>query len=666
MNDSLDLFFQEHSSLVSEESPVWRPPCFPPPDDFYVTVDKDGKPLSRYGDDYWSFKAFGWEGFNFARKELSFENLSLVKRVTFFILYHPRLFPGSTNSVNRVFQLVAKLAQVCDRNCIKLSELSRFPALHKEAFDAFSNRHEKGSVAWLHKLLANKNDLGFVIADERTIAFFAAHCKEHEVRQHPFIPQRIWANQLNRLHQVLEDFWEHREKIKSAFDWSLDAYLHNQKCTKNQAWWSPFFSAEWGHTLGRTVSIGTFDQFLEEHGIFHLFEDVVYRPEMKDTRTTKYRLDDFTSYLNSVRNCAVLFVLNFSLQRRTEAISMRSDCFVIEKDERLGDIGLLVGETTKTQSDSDARWVVPLVAKKGVDVANFINFMRLARPPEDVRDEIRANPYLMTPATEPWGRKSPDLNKPHKLDYAQWLTRAQPNFFINTDTIITDEDWKLACSMTKGLSDRPEFGIGRPWSFSTHQLRRTTAVNLFASEKVSLNSVKWAMKHSSGWMSLYYGRNYTRLRLNDEATKAVILEHYRAIYRQLAEVVNDSVEHVQPHNKETIPLKTVNLLEANEERRMLQLIKKGQAGCRKTLLGFCTKPGACEYGGIESVAHCAGSDGKGICADARFTRKNASELQNLREKHEEKISTLEPHSPRYKALSAEVEAIKVYFHVISK
>jgi hypothetical protein len=96
MNDSLDLFFQEQSPVISEDSPVWRPPSFPPPDDFYVTVDGDGKPLSKYGDDYWSFKAFGWEGFNFAKQELSPENLSLVKRVTFFLLYHPRLFPGSS------------------------------------------------------------------------------------------------------------------------------------------------------------------------------------------------------------------------------------------------------------------------------------------------------------------------------------------------------------------------------------------------------------------------------------------------------------------------------------------------------------------------------------------------------------------------------------------
>lgn len=44
----------------------------------------------------------------------------------------------------------------------------------------------------------------------------------------------------------------------------------------------------------------------------------------------------FARYFRMVRDASLLYILNFSLQRVSEAMSLRADCFLIEQDERLG------------------------------------------------------------------------------------------------------------------------------------------------------------------------------------------------------------------------------------------------------------------------------------------------------------------------------------------
>jgi hypothetical protein len=189
---------------------------------------------------------------------------------------------------------------------------------------------------------------------------------------------------------------------------------------------------------------------------------------------------------------------------------------------------------------------------------------------------------------------------------------------------------------------------------------------MFASNLVSENSLQWQMKHLQRNMTLHYGRNYTNLRLNAETEAAVVVESYRSIYRQLCDVVNDSIEYVRPHKREMIPNEVIKLVDAGEEKKLTALIKKGAAGCRQTLLGFCMKNGACEYGGIESIAKCAGADGKGICADAIFARKNKAQLIKLKEKHREAVKDRDKHSPKYSAALQEIQAIEIYLNAINE
>jgi len=657
--NAASLRFMHPSALVTTESSLYQPPSFPPPDNWVVSVDEHGEDLSRYGDDYWHFRAFGTPGFNFGSQQLSEANLALVKQTLFLVLYHPNLFPGRIHSCKGHFQCLVKIARICDGEDISLRELSRFPRVHPEVAQALQGSQYESYVSFLHKLRLYADLLGFEIADEQTVAFLVSRQRNWEVIQHPYIPPRIWSYQVNRLNECLDDFLKQQEALDEAFTWLSDAYQHNAGLQAPREYLTPFNEVHKYRSLRRIVFEGDFKRFLAKYQLLDLFQ--------KWLGVDKHlNLMHFPAYLNMVRDACLLYILNFSLQRSSEVLSLRADCFLIEKDKQLGEIALLVGATTKTDPDDDARWVVPKVVEKAVNIAGTIARWRMRHGSAFLAAK-ESSPFLATPSWEPWsgGNHGCREGRVEFLDFGAF-TRRYP-LVLNLQAItVTEADWKIALSLTPNLGQRTGFGIGLPWRFNSHQFRRTTNVNMFASNMVSESSLQWVMKHLNRNMTLYYGRNYTNLKLNTAAETAVIVEAYRAIYRQLVAVVEDSVEYVNPHPKETISAALINLVEAREEQKLNRLIKQQAAGCRRILLGVCMKAGSCEYGGIESVAKCAGADGGGICADVRFERRREPQLMRLKEAHEQELGTVARHSPRYSYLAKEIYAIGVYLNVVRR
>ncbi|HCG1306832.1 TPA: hypothetical protein NJH38_006969 [Pseudomonas aeruginosa] len=660
-----NLRFMSPSTLVTTESPLYQPPSFPPPDDWVVSIDYTGRDLSRYGDDLWDFRAFGaGAAFNFGKQKISDVNVQLIKQVMLLVLYHPRLFPGKIRSCYMHFQCLVKISKVCDEQGILVSELSKFPRVNQDVAEALHCSNYQFYISFLHRLRLHSDALNFEIADQRFLAFLSAYQKNWEKIQTPYIPPRIWSYQVNRLNECLDDFLKHQAAIKEAFNWISDAYEHNSAALPQDDRYQTPFGQRHVNKEKRIIFDGGFDKFLTEYGLLDLFE--------KWMGTEKQRsVAQFARYFRMVRDASLLYILNFSLQRLSEAMSLRSDCFLTEQDERLGEIALIVGETTKTDPDDDARWVVPKTVEKAVDVAASIAKLQMRHYTEGVStsDAVNASTLLALPGMEPWTPKKARARNVHgelaaKVRFGPFID-SYPRVFDPQEITVTETDWKIAVSMTPNLGKKSGFGVGLPWQFSVHQLRRTTNVNMFASNMVSDNSLQWIMKHLSRNMTLYYGRNYTNLRLNSDAETAVVLESYKAIYRQLESVVTDSVEYVRPHQKEIIPLEVINLVETREEYQLTKLIKQGAVGCRRTLLGYCMKAGSCEYGGIESVAKCAGADGGGICADAIFERKNEAKLRRLKAEHEKELEFLGLASPRYSAIKQEIYAIGVYLDAIN-
>jgi hypothetical protein len=170
------------------------------------------------------------------------------------------------------------------------------------------------------------------------------------------------------------------------------------------------------------------------------------------------------------------------------------------------------------------------------------------------------------------------------------------------------------------------------------------------------------LKHSSRLMPLYYGRGYARLHLNENVEAAVVAAMYESMSLQLATTLEE--RFVSPHSQERKDTSVVKLLNGKNLKTLGDWAKKGRVSFRLNRLGGCMKAGACEYGGVESVARCAGGDSAKPCADVLFDREKEPMIRRDLIRIEEEMSRLPVDSPRYRALILDKAGMENYLNVI--
>jgi len=128
-------------------------------------------------------------------------------------------------------------------------------------------------------------------------------------------------------------------------------------------------------------------------------------------------------------------------------------------------------------------------------------------------------------------------------------------------------------------------------------------------------------------MALYYGRGYSRVRLNDEARSEYIRAMYEVIGKQIRLLFSD--RFVSPHGDQRKG-DILKLVDPQDARKLTAAAKAGTVSWRETLLGGCTKIGPCEFGGIDNIVRCGGGDGRSPCVDALYDREKVPAIRQLR------------------------------------
>jgi hypothetical protein len=603
-----------HTSLVTHRSPNYRPPSWPPPDDWPVVFNEDGLVVSRWRDPQWDLSVwcgrpakldFG-DGHDGKAERIDNENARLLRMIATWLIWGHRSL-GSVGALQASFSYVRQVVSLCSRSGISAADLMRFPRVLERVPDALPVSKYNQSIALFHRLYDAHEELGFTMMDAHGLARVAAAAPEHDVVQTAYIPARIWTYQLGRLDECVSEFLEHGQNIESCFRFCLDAYVRNHGCLQaalalgKDASRAPFNPSAALHS-GATYH-GKFSETAARFGLADLICKWVGLEE------GELRVYALSAYMSLVTYAALAYVANFTLQRKKEVGSLRASCLLWEDDEKLGRVPIICGETTKTITDSDARWVASPSVEKAVEAARVVARLRMLCDRENPilrpSDADQEDPYLASAANEPWGRAVGQARLPYNirqplLGLGKATGDRYPLLFDLEKLRITGEDLKIALQLTPNLPE-DQFGVGKIWPLAWHQFRRTGCVNMFASGVISDSTVQQQMKHSSRLMPLYYGRNHSRLRLNEEVQGAVV----RAMYEMQAERVMHAVQgsaFVSPHMHERKEALAVNVLSAKEVRELAAMAKTGTISFREHRLGACMKAGACEYGGIESVA----------------------------------------------------------------
>lgn len=670
------------SPLVTRDALNYRPPTWPPPKDFPVVVDARGVVVSRYGDPIWKISPWAkrLEVLNFGdgpqRKGVpgnTPHNADLLRRIAGWWLWGPRSVrtPGT---LVRHFATLRPIFILCSAEGISAADLLRFPAIADRLPEVLGTSNAGTALTLLHTLYEQRHQLGFVLLDPAGLRRLEAALPEHESRQTPYIPPRIWTYQVNRLRDFLDDFRAHQHQVEACYRFCLDAYATSfgslamacrgeNKSGSRRPFSTP--SDGIGVRLADGRYYGPFSQTARKFGIDGLLQRwCTDHSQSFDERG----IHALSKCLTMAGKVGIAYLLNFSLMRIGEAWSLRTDCLEVEQDESLGPIYLLRGATTKTVEDNEARWVTSPSAKVAVEVSACVARLRMiaadANPNVPSTEEDLRNPYLVLRPYEPWATTlnlGEDLSvRPHYVSY-QSLIEEYPRLFDPEILRITKTDLQIARLVTPNL-DPELFDIGKVWPLSWHQLRRTGAVNMQASGLVSDASIQYQLKHATRAMSRYYGQGYSRVRLSESARVEYIRTMYEVIGKEVARLLTDRFVSPYGEDRKADILRFVN---PKESKKLVAAAREGKVSWRETLLGGCTKRGPCEYGGIDNVARCGGGDGRPPCVEALFDREREPDIRKLGIVVAERLSDAPEDSPYRESLKAQHQAIENALSVIT-
>lgn len=663
------------SVLAVPDAPNYRPPCWPPKSDWPVVIDANGNVVSRWGDPIWRLDP--WAGLpltlNFGdgpmtkvAAPIDSENANLLREIIGWWLYGPNGARGHRTIKTR-FDQMRRLFALCAQEGILASELSRFPRIADRIPEVLQSSRAREFLMLLHELYERREALGFTILDRKALTRLEAALPNHETRQTPFIPPRIWRYQVTRLRECLDDFLAHREQIEACFRFCLSTYHHNISATPKTrfAVVAPF---QWpadgcnGRYSGRRFH-GPFIETATRFGIADVIERWV------GTSGTTLPIKALSSYLTVVTRAGLAYLMNFSLMRVEEGWNLRANCLTVEKDPRFGEIALLRGRTTKTTSDSDTFWVTSPSAKVAVEAMAAVAKLRaegIDYDPHKAPAPIAEDHYLIAYAGEPWTPSRKTMNRAIRPSITNYLGAFgdNPKIFDPKQLRITPRDLELARLVTPTLPE--EFAVGEIWPLAWHQLRRTGAVNMQASGLVSDASLQFQLKHITRAMSFYYGQNFSHLRLEEKAHTLYVRTMYETLGRELQLLVSE--RFISPHGEKR-KAEIVRLILPSEMEKMTRLAKKGAVVYRPIILGVCSSREPCPYGGIDSIAHCGGGDIAGEprpCSDVLYDRDRLDVVNELERVLDDRMATAPAGSPLRESLKAQKRSAENYRNVINQ
>jgi hypothetical protein len=240
--------------------------------------------------------------------------------------------------------------------------------------------------------------------------------------------------------------------------------------------------------------------------------------------------------------------------------------------------------------------------------------------------------------------------RPSYSSYIQVL-KSFPRLFDRDAITITEADLEYARLLTPSLD--ATYQVGTPWPFAWHQLRRTGAVNMQASGLVSDSSLQYQLKHVTRAMSLYYGRGFSKVKLDSVAYATYLKAMYEVLGKEITRLL--SPRFVSPFG-EARKSQILNIVSTSDAKKLVLAAKKGTVSWRATLAGGCTKRGHCSLGGADTLVHCGGGHEKGACADALYDQDRVPELIDLQEILSDRLSTAPPGSPYYDSLCLQQRA----------
>ncbi|MFA6396895.1 MAG: hypothetical protein WCW84_13105 [Sulfurimonas sp.] len=367
----------------------------------------------------------------------------------------------------------------------------------------------------------------------------------------------------------------------------------------------------------------------------------------------------FQGFMKAIQGTCKHLIHAYTGMRNGEVLSLKSNCLKMVDN---GGTARIIGYTTKLEGHKkQVGWVTTKELTRVIAILNSINEIVAKHHKADL-DSL---PLLVkTSFFTSTAKINDSIFETGRFQDADQLPLNEMNITITESDI---EELELI-DYERDWRNDPEFQIGTPWRFQSHQYRRSLAVYAMQSGIVSLGALQIQFKHLFREMTLYYGGGASRAKTLFDIPSNHIAKEMNAIKPELdalayiKNVIFSDQQLFGAHGtfaenqvKPTIADRGVYLLE-NRERTIKQF-KNGEIAWKETMLGGCIAVDPCNSRLTRSIV---------ACLDCECGVHKKDNLIKAIEKQKGFVAMLDPGSIEYRSELEDLTQLEKYLTVMEK
>lgn len=530
-----------------------------------------------------------------------------------------------TSTLLQSYNALRALTKSADKRNITIQELISSPE-HINFIQELSGNNASTLAKNIKAYLKNSNNSLNLKPHKRLHPALKEHHtqKLSKRKQTPVIPSRILHARYHHYNNIIHDFIEHADRIKSlTTQLASDPFYGRDASKASRSPKSPAYISE------LKIARKNFAQSLIDHDL--------------DDYSKKYKVSssaNITSHLSLVQHCAKCLVHIYTLVRDHEAKLLEDDC--IKPAEGWSSKGLyMMGVSTKlTGSVKDTAWIANELIVEPIKALQSLKEIIAPYIPTGIPG---SECLLVTPTYLPFC-----VSKPGKTIIPRVSARYEkylPPMLIEDADILELEaidplaDWR---------SDQ-KYKVGKPWKITSHQFRRTMAVFGAQSKVLDIPELKRLLTHLTESMSVYYQRGCSAGGYNMKIKSPQLAKELKNAMQDaqwisyLNDVLYSSEKLHGGHGARVTPLEKNDdpdrIIYRQTAEETMQKAKKGLIFWQRTPLGGCTSSKPCNERAHGNFANCFG------CASSVL---KASNVVSVIEHAKADLMDLDPKSFEYR------------------
>lgn len=557
-----------------------------PSDDFVVSRSPTGAIISLYGDIVWDFTIYHPDGkpspllFSYwDQGELTPNRQELIKEIKhiFFILIWLRdKSPLSFGTLRNYLTITRDIAKFAERKHTTLKEVIG----NNKLFLEFVRSQNSGwfietlSSLLLLLIASSYQNLAIKIIEPEIIRQLQKQNKQYRasLNQHAPIPTRIYSEILKNWTCYLEEWEKVSNELMLLI---LECYEYKLSCSAKRAYF---------HSILDNVS-EPLKNFVNEH-------------------TGQFTIKQISSLVTATQCICKLVIQAFSGMRDEEAQTIPYQCIkeVISNSQKHY---LIIGRTTKLNQGNakTTQWITSIEGLKAVRIAQKIaDHIYQILDEQGIQKSTDIFQYPLFISASYFGFSSKPIESTIKQYRIGTLYSKQVVDKLIPQIKLADVEELEQIDPHRAWRSEEIFLIGQYWPFTTHQLRRSLALYAQRSGLVSLPSLRRQLQHITNEMTSYYakGSTFAKNLINDDKS------HFANEWQQ-TQLESNSLGYIFNVLMSNTPLYGghIHWMEntlKNEEgmiifdrKQTLQRFKKGDISYKETIMGGCTKVGACNF-----------------------------------------------------------------------